>query len=140
MAKFSVPKFESKDLRLWFYRALCIRVVNGDTAILYVDKGLYDHSVVKVRLDGVDAPEHHAREGSLEQRAAEKLLAAKATNRLKELIDGREVVIKIRKAKRFNRWLSSIYLPNHNEITVNQVLLDEQLVVKYGDPRPWRNE
>jgi micrococcal nuclease len=137
---FTAPKFALRDPRLWYYRAYVIRVVDGDTAILYTDKGTHEYSVMKVRLAGIDAPELRPREGSPEQRAAEKVLAAKATNRLKELIEGREIILRTEKTGKFGRWLGRLYLPDEPDVCANDLLLEEGLAVRYGDPRPWRNE
>lgn len=140
MAEFSLPKFQLKDPRLWFYRAFVIRVVDGDTAILYTDLGKHEYSIMKVRLAGIDAPELRPRVGSQEQRAQEKVLAEKATNRLKALIEGKEIVIRTEKTGKFGRWLAHLYLPENLDVTANALLLEEGLAVRYGDPRPWRGE
>lgn len=142
MSDISIPKFGMQDDRLWHYRAFVIRVIDGDTAVLYVDKGMQTHEVMKVRLAGIDAPEMRPRKssGPSSQVAAEKVLAERATSRLKELIEGREIVIKTQKTGKFGRWLAEVYLPEDMSKTANQLLLDEGLVVRYGDPRPWRNE
>lgn len=142
MEDFSIPSYQLQDSRLWHYRAYVIRVVDGDTAVLYVDKGMQTHEVMKVRLAGVDAPEMRPRKstGPAEQVTAEKALAQKATNRLRDLIEGREVIIRTEKTGKFGRWLAQIYLPEADGLTANQLLLDEGLAVRYGEPRPWRNE
>ncbi len=140
MTEFSIPKFSSNDPRLWFYRAYVIRVIDGDTAVLYVDRGMHEFMVMKARLAGIDAPELRPRHGSKEGRIAEKVLAATATARLVELIEGKEVLIKTHKTGKFGRWLAEIYLPDDPAKTANSLLLEEGLAVKYGDPRPWRDE
>jgi micrococcal nuclease len=133
------PKFSLKDPHLWYYRAIVIRVVDGDTAILLLDKGFHEFAVEKVRLAGIDAPELRPREGSTEQRTAEKALAAKATDRLKELVEGKEVIVQTQKTGKFGRWLSHLYPVGYDK-SANQILLEEDLAVVYGDPRPWRGE
>ena len=140
MPDITIPKFKLQDERLWYYRAFVMRVVDGDTAILYVDKGFHEYAVVKVRMAGIDAPELRPRVGSQEQRTTEKALATKATNRLKELVEGKEIVIRSQKTGKFGRWLSVCYLPDDTSRSANQLLLDEGLAVKYGEPRPWRGE
>jgi micrococcal nuclease len=139
MDGFVAPKFKLQDPRLWHYRAYVIRVIDGDTAIVFVDKGTHNYAVLKVRLAGIDAPELRPREGSSEQRSAEKVLAANATNRLKELVEGKEVIIQTQKTGKFGRWLATLEPPGYDK-TANQILLEEGLAVRYGDPRPWRNE
>lgn len=51
------------------YRAQCLRVVDGDTAHLFVDRGNHDYSVWKVRLYGVDTPELRSRDAEDRARA-----------------------------------------------------------------------
>jgi len=140
MAEFAVPDLSLKDSRLWYYRAYVLRVIDGDTCVLYVDKGLQTFEAMKVRLAGVDAPELRPRVGTPEERAAEKVLAAKATQRLKALIEGREIIVRTEKTGKYGRYLGFLFLPDSDGETANQLLLDEGLAVPYGSPRPWRNE
>ena len=136
-----LPKlFTSKDPKLWHYRAYVIRVVDGDTVHLVIDRGMHDYSLEKVRLAGIDAPELRPRVGSPSQRTHERALAEASTQRLRELILHKEVVIRTAKAGKFGRWLAQIYLPDDNKTTANQVLLDEGHAVEYGTKRPWRDE
>lgn len=145
---FQMPKFKLQDPRLWHYRALVLRVVDGDTVMLLRDKGTYSYDVLKVRLAGIDAPERRPRVGSAKQREAEKALAEAATKRLEGLIAGQEVIIRTEKTGKFGRWLAQIEAPAGDievEIvnepdTVNQILLEEGHAVVYGQPRPWRDE
>lgn len=145
---FQMPKFTIQDPRLWHYRCLVLRVVDGDTVMLLQDKGNYHYSVLKVRLAGIDAPEKRPRVGSPKQRDHEKKLAAAATRRLEELIGQKEVIIRTEKTGKFGRWLATIEVPSGDipvEIvnqpeTANQVLLEEGHAVVYGKKRPWRDE
>lgn len=135
---FSVPKFHIQDPRLWHYRAFVIRVIDGDTVVCLRDLGTHKFDILKVRLAGVDAPELRPRVGTPAERTAEKALAEEATNRLKELIEEREVILKTEKTGKYGRWLAHIYLPGSETETANQKLLDEGHAVVYGTPRPWR--
>ena len=136
----AIPKFSFTDPRLWFYRAKVARVIDGDTVVLLVDRGMHEFAVLKVRLAGIDAPEMRPRQGTPESRAAEKILATQTTARLAELIEGKEVMVKTHRTGKYGRWLAEIYLPDDREKTANDLLLEEGLAVKYGTPRPWRNE
>ena len=42
---------------MWTYRARCLRVIDGDTIKLYVDKGFDNYMILRVRLLGVNCPE-----------------------------------------------------------------------------------
>lgn len=145
---FKMPKFKLHDPRLWHYRCLVLRVVDGDTVMLLQDKGNYAYNVLKVRLAGIDAPEKRPRVGSPAQRTHEKQLAAASTERLESLILGQEVIIRTKKTGKFDRWLAVIEAPAgevqvevvNEPASANQILLDEGLAVVYGEPRPWRDE
>lgn len=145
---FKMPKFTIKDPRLWHYRCLVLRIVDGDTVMLLQDKGNYHYSVLKVRLAGIDAPEKRPRVGSQTQREQEKQLAEAASKRLEELIGCKEVIIRTEKTGKFGRWLAVIESPGGDlpvEIinqpeSANQILLEEGHAVVYGKPRPWRSE
>lgn len=143
-----MPKFTLQDSRLWHYRCLVLRIVDGDTVMLLQDKGQYAYNVLKVRLAGIDAPEKRPRVGSASQKEAEKVLAEQASKRLESLIGGQEVIIRTEKTGKFGRWLAVIEAPTGDipvEImnapkSANQILLDEGLAVVYGQGRPWRGE
>ena len=145
---FKMFKFQIQDPRLWHYRCLVLRVVDGDTVMLLRDKGTYSYDILKVRLAGIDAPERRPRVGSQAQREAEKKLADVATKRLESLIAGEEVIIRTEKTGKFGRWLATIEAPAgdvqcevvNQPKSANQILLDEGLAVIYGQARPWRGE
>lgn len=140
MSGFAPPKFLLNDPRLWRYRAYVVRVVDGDTAILYVDKGFHDYSVVKVRLAGIDAPEIRPHDRSHDHSDGERKLALAAANRLRALIEHKEVIVETAQTSKLGKWLARVFVPGDANKTVNSILLEEGLAVKYGDPRPWRGE
>jgi len=135
---FAVPKFHIQDSRLWHYRVFVIRVIDGDTIVVLRDLGTHKYDVIKLRLAGVDAPELRPRVGTPAERSAEKLLAAAATDRLCQLCEHQEVIIRTEKTGKYGRWLAHIFVPGSETQTANQVLLDEGHAVVYGTPRPWR--
>jgi endonuclease YncB( thermonuclease family) len=145
---FKMPKFKLQDPRLWYYRCLVLRIVDGDTVMLLQDKGQYAYNVLKVRLAGIDAPEKRPRVGTQAQREHEKALAETASKRLEQLIGGQEIIIRTEKTGKFGRWLATLEAPGGDlkvEIvnkpeSANQILLDEDLAVVYGQKRPWRSE
>lgn len=130
--------FGVNDARLWHYRAKVIRVIDGDTCVVCLDAGFNNIKIEKLRLAGIDAPEMRPRVGTPEQRLREKELAAAATNRLKELVEGKDVIVHTAKAGKFGRYIARIYVPGTLDTTANDLLLEEGHAVKYGDPRPWR--
>ena len=135
-----IPDFKLVSDSLWFYRAIVLRVIDGDTVVLLIDKGMNEFAKIHARLAGIDAPELRPRVGSPEQRAVEKQLAEVATNRLRELIESKEVLIRTSKTGKYGRYLVHIFLDNRPVKTVNDILVEENLAVAYGSPRPWRQE
>jgi len=135
---FVAPKFYLQEPRLWHYRVFVLRIIDGDTIVCLRDLGTHKYDVLKVRLAGVDAPEMRPRVGTPAERAAEKVLAAAATERLIDLVGDREIVIRTEKTGKYGRWLAHLFIPGSQTETANQILLDEGLAVVYGTPRPWR--
>ena len=82
------------------YRALCLRVVDGDTYLLDIDLGFGVHSQQMIRLRGVNCPEANTDEG----KAARTFVV--------ELI-GRAVplVVETYKDRRtFARWVADVWV------------------------------
>lgn len=125
--------FNLNDSRLWHYRAIVVRVYDGDTVIAVIDKGFQNLKLEKLRLAGIDAPELRPRKAGRteEDLEEEKRRARLATERVRELIEGKQVVIQTKKTGKFGRWLADIYLPDDPTRTVNQLLLDEGLAAEY---------
>lgn len=133
----SPVNFKLKDERLWFFRAFVNHVVNGDTILATVDKGFNDFTYMRLRLNGVDAPDPDPRVGSDEDRDRERRLGILAKERLASLIDQREVVVRVFPTSKIDRFLVDVFLPGSNS-TANKVLLDEQLAVPFGRFPHWR--
>lgn len=123
--------FSLADTRLWHYRAYIVRVIDGDTVVALIDKGFENIKREKLRLAGVDAPEVRPKRGTEEERTAEKAAAKIATDRVRELIEGKQVVIRTYKTGKFGRWLADIYLPGEPGRTINELLLTEGLAKEY---------
>lgn len=140
----TIPPFNLNDSRLWHYRASVIRVVDGDTLDVFVDKGFGDYTRQRVRLLGVDTPEMRPRKGSPDERLAEKAAAKAATERVEFLVGNKEIVIKTSKAGNFGRWLATVYLPEdvvtqlgrvsdgRERLSLNELLLEEGHATVYG--------
>jgi micrococcal nuclease len=111
------------------YRAKVLRVVDGDTFEAVVDLG-FDQFLgnesqkrpPKFRMAGIDAPE---------KRGESRTAGLASMNRLKELIEGKWVVIRTEKSpehEKYGRWLATVFV---NDINVNELLLEEGLAVKF---------
>lgn len=104
------------------YKARCIHVYDGDTVTLDISLGFGVTMREKIRLLGINTPE---------VRGKEKLDGLISRDRLRELIDGKDVIIVTHKDKggKYGRLLATIYLDGVN---INQQLVDEGLAEAYG--------
>lgn len=103
----------------YLYRAEVVRVVDGDTVDVDIDLGFYIWiRKQRVRLLDIDAPE---------VKGNSKVAGLAASEFLKNLVDGKTVIIRTAKGKdgadrddSFGRWLGTIYLDG---LDVNQELM-----------------
>ena len=107
---------------LYTYRATVTSVYDGDTITCTISLGFdIELKDQKIRLLGINAPEVRGeqRESGLVTR-----------DRLREKIDGKQVLLKTKKDKKgkYGRWLGTIWL---GEEDVNQWLLKEGLAKAY---------
>lgn len=109
---------------MYEYKALVKEVYDGDTITAIVDLGFRNQTTIKFRLLGINTPE-------LEK--ATKEAGLKSRDRLRELILGKEIIIKTQKDKqeKYGRWLGEIFLPENTIISVNQMLINEGLAVPF---------
>jgi endonuclease YncB( thermonuclease family) len=118
------------------YRAQCLSITDGDTTILYADKGDHDYRVCSYRLFGINTPEMHSDDPEKRKKAQ----AAKA--RLSELL--RPImapalkgpwplrIITAKNPEKYGRGLATIYtFVGGVEVNVNELLVKEGLAVKY---------
>lgn len=88
---------------VYIYRATCQRVIDGDTFVANVDLGFYVAVAIHVRLHGFSAPERNQPGGP------------EATSRLREMIDGKPLVLKSFKDQRsFERWICDVWVDGQN--------------------------
>ena len=100
------------------------RVVDGDTVDITIDLGFDIHYNTRVRMYGINAPESRTRDLEEKKRG----LAAK--DRLKELLDGKEVSIRTTKDKtgKFGRLLGEFFI---GDVNINEQLIKEGHGVPY---------
>ena len=103
------------------YRAQAIRVVDGDTCHLFVDRGNYDYSIWMVRLHGVNTPELRPRKGTEQQKVEERARAGEAMAQLsewlrpgmvKDIVSLKSWPLRMRTYRdpdAFGRWLVELY-------------------------------
>jgi len=100
---------------MYTYKAVIVRIVDGDTLDADVDLGFHMKTRQRFRLARIDTPER-GQEGFTE-----------ATDRVKELCPvGSEVIIKSEKTGGFGRWLGEIIVQVGDlEVNVGDQLLLE---------------
>lgn len=107
----------------YVYKAVCTRVIDGDTVQLVIDVGFYLKAEHRIRLLGVDTPELNDKDESKRE------LAKKAKARVEELLLGETVFVQTSKADSFGRWLGIITLPDGRNL--GTVLIQEGLAEPY---------
>lgn len=114
---------------MYTYSAKVLNVVDGDTVDLEVDLGFSIKREDRFRLYGIDTPEIRAKD-HVEKAAG---LAAKA--RLKDLIEGKDVIINTIKDKtdKYGRYLAVITIEDESQLTINinEKLVEEGLAKSY---------
>lgn len=111
----------------YLYRAVVVRVVDGDTIDADIDLGFYIWiKRQRIRLLGIDAPE---------VRGESKAEGIAATEHLKSLIDGETIILRTVKGEdggdrddSFGRWLGTIY---HGGIDVNAEMIRSGHAIPY---------
>ena len=114
--------------RLYNYRAKVLSVYDGDTCTVEIDLGLLVKiSGEKIRLHRINTPE---------VRGAEKEAGLKARDFLRELIDGKEIILQTVKDKKgkYGRYLGEIWLQQQpgNYVNVNDLLVTKGFA-QYAD-------
>jgi len=110
--------------KLYHYRARVVSVYDGDTITVNIDLGFgVTMHKQKIRLLGIDTPELRGSE-------EEKTKGRAARDYLRDLIDGRHIMLKTKKDKtgKYGRLLGTIYI---NDININQMMIDHGYAVEY---------
>jgi micrococcal nuclease len=102
--------------KMYQYKAKVLNVVDGDTIDVSIDLGLQIHSIQRIRLYGIDTPER-GQPGFSE-----------ATDRLKQLILNKNVLIKTYKISKYGQYLGEIMF---DEMNINQMMITEGHAKKY---------
>jgi micrococcal nuclease len=103
---------------MYTYKAIVVRIVDGDTMDVDLDLGFYMRTRQRLRLARIDTPER-GQEGFTE-----------ATDRVKELCPvGSEVIVSTSKTGGFGRWLAEVEFSGDQNLS--NVLLEEGLAEVY---------
>ncbi len=105
---------------LYTYRGVVVSVYDGDTVRADIDLGLYTWiKKEKIRLARINAPE---------LRGAEREAGLRSRDFLRELLLGKEVILKTLKDRKgkYGRYLAEIWLLQDNQwINVNDLLVEK---------------
>lgn len=122
---FAILLLNSSALANREYSAFIIRVIDGDTVHARLDLGFGLYLEEDVRLYGIDAPELHGKKHPTDG-SAERVKA-----RLAELVEGREVVVRVVDGAKdkYGRILGVMILANG--AVVNDLLVSEGFAKPY---------
>ena len=111
---------------MYTYNAKVVKVVDGDTIDALVDLGFNTWKNVRIRMNGMNAPESRTRD--LEEKA--RGLAAKA--RLKEILkeNKNKFILVSHGVGKYGRCLGEIFLTMEGD-SVNNLLISEGHAVEY---------
>ncbi|MBT7338602.1 MAG: hypothetical protein HN802_02790 [Candidatus Jacksonbacteria bacterium] len=107
---------------MYEYKAICIRVVDGDTVDAMIDLGMSVWVKKRIRLYGINAPESRTRD------LKEKKLGLAAKDRLFDLIQDKEILIKSHGIGKYGRVLGSLYV---GDTDINKLLITEGHACEY---------
>ena len=103
-------------MNTYTYPATITRVVDGDTVDASVDLGFRTFMNIRFRMEGYDAPETWRPKSE-----EERVLGQAATDYLKSLIDGKQLIVESNKFGKY-RWLGTLYLIGDEE-SVNDKMI-----------------
>jgi micrococcal nuclease len=108
---------------MYEYKASVIKVYDGDTITAQVDLGFHFNFTNSFRLARIDCPE--VRGESREE-------GLKSRDRLRELIMGKDIIIKTIKdrTEKYGRYLAEVYINIDDiEVNINDLLVTEGLAI-----------
>tara|TARA_R100000008_G_C3585093_1_gene171623 strand:- start:2187 stop:2522 length:336 start_codon:yes stop_codon:yes gene_type:complete len=111
---------------MYEYRALCVKIIDGDTIEAFIDLGFDLWTRKRIRLFGINTPE--IRTKNLEEK--QKGIAAKGFLRLTLEKNNYEFILLSRGVGKYGRCLGEIFIDDTN---VNQLLLKEGHATEYDD-------
>lgn len=107
---------------MYKYKAQVLSVYDGDTATLLIDVGFNIHLKEKVRFHGIDTPEIRTKN------KAEKKKGLFVKKFVKDMIEGKEVLIETTKEGKFGRYLVIIFINGKN---LNKLLIKKRYAKGY---------
>lgn len=110
-----------RNLLMYIYKAIVIKVYDGDTITVNIDLGFGVSKTERLRLYGINTPE---------VRGTERIEGLKSRDWLRTLILNKEIIVKTYRDKKgkYGRYLADIYIESDTgTININDWLVRENL-------------
>ena len=104
---------------MYKYNAQVIKVIDGDTLDLFIDLGFKIGFNTRIRMIGIDTPEKWHPYGKV----------VKAY--LQQILEGQTIYLDVTKKDKYGRYLGVVYLNESDEVSVNQMLINENMAKAY---------
>jgi len=101
-----------------FENVICTRVIDGDTIVAVIDYGFGLTQKHHFRLSRINAPEI---------RGKERPKGLKSKKWLKELIEGKPIILESFKGDKYGRYLADVYPKNVPTMCINDLLVVNKL-------------
>lgn len=112
----------SMENNLYWYKATVMRVLDGDTAELRLDRGFNDFKETTCRFYGINTPETRTKD------AAEKKKGTLAKEFTKSYLSkGTTVIVKSKELDKYGRPLVDIYCGENYSVHLNALLIEKGL-------------
>ena len=110
---------ESVSAPSYHYRAFVNRVIDGDSIVCDVDLGfdLWKRNI-HIRLNGIDTPELRSKD------PAEREVARAVRDYVKDLIEGRDVLLDVHGTGKYGRWIATVYVEKLEWQSLNYNLVE----------------
>lgn len=107
------------------YKAHVVRVVDGDTIDVAIDLGFNVSIKERLRLARINAPEIYG----VKKESLEYKQGMKSTQRVKELVENKDVIIETSKKGKYGRYIAEVWVEGES---VSDILLSEGLATEYA--------
>ena len=101
---------------LYNYKAICVKVISGDTFSAMVDLGFDVWISINVRLFGIAAPDFRSKD------IEDRNLAMKSKQKLESLLNNKEFLLKTMDVSKNKRCLAEVIVDNKN---INELLINQ---------------
>ena len=104
---------------MYKYNAQVIKVIDGDTLDLFIDLGFKVGFNTRIRMIGIDTPEKWHPYGKV------------VKSYLQQILEGQTIYLDVTKKDKYGRYLGVVYLNESDEVSVNQMLINENMAKAY---------